>query len=479
MSKPPSSQSQSPDQVEQIQQQIQETIKKGADPINQDLEKRYRGMVEEAQLKDKITLFESQKLIEQFEKTGQMDLNLIRQAMAAKKQLGMVETPQATWSETLLPYAPAAGLVVLAGFLFWLKTIDAYHKLYQALLGNDGLYQTFLEKIGKAKPKVSESDVFLHNKAFNELRVLARAAIAADNERFSQQEFLLFSKIQFLFNNQIKEYAGLPAYLQAFNAVLEAQKSCVILSQLEMSCQGSKQQTFYQFVNQEVLELEDAGQIQQVITARLQEVSPQVMTEDGRLKLAAYVQEIVSLLAYPQAIDFYRQFKTTALDKLQSIHSLASVIKTLKEDSVMELINLIRLTMEYYDDFEVMGEMIGLPEDRRSPDTYGRMIQYLGLSYRYQDAYPKYQILLQKLQQWYKPYQTVSQIRRAHPPEQYRQPEEFSRSIPGLTLFLKYRNSLNEQKTSSYSYVSFDEDPGTSEPATLNSEEMATVTARE
>ncbi len=478
MSNPSSSQPKSPDPVEKIQQHIQETIKKGADPINQDLEKRYRGIVEEAQLKDKITLFESQKLIEQFEKTGQMDLNLIRQSMAAKKQLGMVEAPQATWSETLMPYAPAAGLVVLLGFLVWLQTINAYHKLYQAVLGNDGLYQTFLEKIGKAKPKVSASDVFLHNKAFNELRVLARAAIAADNERFSQQEFLLFSKIQFLFTHQIKEYAGLPEYLQAFKAVLEAQKSCVVLSQLEMSCQGSKQQAFYQFVNQEVLELEDGEQIQQIITARLQEVSPQVMTEEGRLKLAAYVQEIVSLLAYPQAIDFYRQFKTTALDRLQSIHKIASVISTLKEESVIDLTTMIRLTMEYYDDFEVMAEMIDLPEDRRSPDTYGRMIQYLGLNYRYQDAYPKYQILLQKLQQWYKPYQSVSQIRRAHPPESYRQPEEFSHSIPGLALFLKYRDSLNEQKTS-YSYISFDQEPGTEEASSLNSEEIATVGAKE
>ncbi|MGL5035781.1 MAG: hypothetical protein ACRC6M_18495 [Microcystaceae cyanobacterium] len=473
MSKPSSPAVKSPsDSIDSLRQELRERIKQGADPINKDLENRYKGLVEEAQLQDKISIFEAQKLIQQYDQKGVMDLKLLREEAALKKSLALINSPKNDFS--LTPYVPAISLVVVLLFLVWIKTINGYQKFYDFLLDDEkGLYITFLEAIGKAKPKVSESEKFLHNKAFNELRVLARGAIAVDNERFNKQEFLLFAKVQFCMRNGQKEYEGLAEYLKLFQAVLQAQKTCITLSQIEMSCQGSKQQRFYEFVNQELLNLDDQEVIKSQINNHLAEVSPQIYTEDGRLKLASYVQEMYELMEHPDAIAFFRKFKTTDLSNLQSIHKISTLIGGLREQEVTDLHTLIRLAMANYDDFEVLGEMIAMPEERRSPDAYGRVMQHMGLNNRYQESFGNFQLLLQKLQQWYKPYQTLIKIRQAHPVTEYRHPPEFGREIPGLSLFIKYKDSLTEQKIG-YSYIDFEENNETA-PSNLPDPEETLV----
>lgn len=435
---------------------IQQKINQKADPINRNLEKRYKSLVEEAQLKDKINMFEAQKLIQQFDEKGIMDLNLIRSQKASESSLALIDTNKNDFSKTLNPYLPTISLVIVLIFLGWLKSINAYQKIYEFFLGENGLSQSLLEAMGKAKPKVSESQRFLHNKAFNEIRVLARAAIAIDNERFGQQEFLLFAKLRFCMNNNIKEYQSSSEYLSQFQAILQAQKSCILLNQIEMSCQGRKQQEFYHFVNQELLHLEDLEVIKTEINNRYLEVLPQIQTEEGRLKLESYIQDLYTLISYPQAIAFFRRFKTSDLASLQSIHKIANIIAGLKEQDVTDLRSLTFLTMNHYDDFEILGDMIAMTDADRSPDTYARLVQYIGLSYRYQESFVTFQLLIQKIREWYKPYQAIVQIRQAHPEGEYRQPQEFNREIPGLSLYLTYKNSLTDQKTG-YSYIDFGE----------------------
>lgn len=223
-----------------------------------------------------------------------------------------------------------------------------------------------------------------------------------------------------------------------------------------MSCQGRKQQEFYNFVNQELLHLDDIEVIKTEINNRYLEVLPQLQTQEGRLKLEAYIQDLYALISYPQAIAFFQRFKTTDLAKLQSIHKLGNLIAGFKERDVTDLRTLTLMVMDNYDDFDVLGDMIEIREAHRSPDTYARLVQYLGLCYRYQDSFASFQLLIQKIQQWYKPYQTLLKIRQQHPPSVYRQPQEFEREIPGLSLYLKYKNSLTDQATG-YSYIDFEE----------------------
>jgi hypothetical protein len=85
------------------------------------------------------------------------------------------------------------------------------------------------------------------------------------------------------------------------------------------------------------------------------------------------------------------------------------------------------------------------------------MIQYIALIYRYQASFSKFQQLIQVIRQWYKPYRTILDIRKEHSPETHWQPQDFAKEIPGVSLYLKYKGSLTDQKTG-YTYIDFGEE---------------------
>ncbi|MGK7956862.1 MAG: hypothetical protein AB4063_16680, partial [Crocosphaera sp.] len=54
-------------------------------------------------------------------------------------------------------------------------------------------------------------------------------------------------------------------------------------------------------------------------------------------------------------------------------------------------------------------------------------------------------------------YQAIKGIREEYPEKDYRQPKDFTKVIPGMNLYHKYRNSLKDKKTG-YHYINFGEE---------------------
>jgi len=446
-----------------VQEHIEKSIKDKADPINKNLEKRYQGLVKETEIKDKINIKDSQKLIRSFDKTGDFDQNILKHKSSIGGTLATVDTAptEINWLSPLAPYYPTLGLVAGLGVLWWLKSINFYGKVYQAIGGEDNLYYSFLEKMGWAKPRVSASELFLYQKAYQETQQIARSALSVDNKKFSQDEFLIYARMRLCFAQDVGDYEGLGEYLKRFERVIEAKKVYDILNQIEMSCRGKKQQEFYHFVHAELSHCKDLSLCQVTLQQQLNLILPQVQTEVGREQLTAYMtalhrlwetgsesdnEAILAISIFSQLAE--KSYYSTALRKI------IELMAPLAEQEGIEHRQLMELAMVYYDDFEVLGDIIELPETRRSPDTYARLWHYLLLTQRHQEAFTKFQTLIYFLRQWCKPYQSLVNIRAKHPPHLFRQPREFEQEIVGLKLFKKYQDSLTDRRTG-YSYIDF------------------------
>jgi len=84
------------------------------------------------------------------------------------------------------------------------------------------------------------------------------------------------------------------------------------------------------------------------------------------------------------------------------------------------------------------------------------MLQYIGLSNRYQLSYAKFEELMGVIRKWMKPYVAVTGIREAHPEGEFKQPRAFSEPIPGIKVYEKYQNWLTDKRTG-LTYVNFDD----------------------
>ena len=444
-----------------VQDRIEQSIKKKADPINKNLEKRYQGLVKETELKNKININQSQELIEGFNKTGEFDQSVLKKTGGGTLATVDSANTEINWLSPIAPYYPILGLVVGLGFLWWLKTLQFYTKLYEVIGGQDGLYFSFLEKMGWAKPRISPSELFLYNKAYQEAQQIARSALSVDNKKFSQDEFLVYARMRLCFAQEVGEYAGLGEYLKRFEGIIEAKKVYDILNQIEMSCRGKKQQEFYHFVHTELSHCQDLSLCQVTLQQQLNLILPQVQTEVGREQLTAYMTALCRLWETGSesdneailAINIFSQL-TEKSHYSTALRKIIELMAPLAEQEGIEHRQLMELAMAYYDDFEVLGDIIELPESRRSPDTYARLWHYLLLTQRHQQSFTKFQTLIHFLRQWCKPYQILVNIRAKHPPHLFRQPQEFEQEILGLKLFQKYQDSLTDRRTG-YSYIDF------------------------
>jgi hypothetical protein len=154
--------------------------------------------------------------------------------------------------------------------------------------------------------------------------------------------------------------------------------------------------------------------------------------------------------------------------------TIVEVMNRFKEADVSDLRTVMHATMAYYDDFEILGDIIDLPEEKRSPDTYARLLQYLALEKRHQLSFMQFQGLVEVLRQWHKPFRVLMSIRQLYPADQFHQPAVFNFPIPGLSLYKKHQNSLMDQRTG-HSFIAFDDEDTDINPADTRQGEVTQV----
>ncbi len=453
---------------------------KPADKINKQVKDRYQGMIPAEELQDTITAGERTALMKQLGEEKEMDLNAVRaegkgaELDAQLKAIKGIGDKVATIGGESLdggsngtltinsPYILGGGLIGLLALLWWLKSLDVWSNLPEKVTGEDGIYYQVLEKLGKAKPKVSESDLFLYNKALVELEKYAKKAISIDNDKFSGNEFLIFAKIRYSFNNNVGDYEGLKPYLEMLQSALKAQASYLILGQVESSCRGTKQQQFYDYCHGLLHDNMSGQELRKQVQEKLEEVLSSTKTDIGKANLESYAAEVGLLADNPQAIAIMNRFKGEQEGDYATMKTVVDIISRFKEEEVSDRRTVMHTTMAYYDDFEHLADIIGLPEEKRSPDIYSRLLQYLALEQRHQWSFMQFQKLVEALRQWHKPFRAIVLLRKKYPAEEFRRPAIFKEPITGLILYEKHRNSLMDTKTG-HSFIAFEEEEGTDE----------------
>ncbi|MGB5594323.1 MAG: hypothetical protein WBM62_09895 [Crocosphaera sp.] len=433
-----------------------------ADPINKNLKDRYQGLIEKEEL-DTLNVWESNEIIKGLDaEKSPVELNNDTVIIddPTQKILGILPSANLTINGELQPIGslifspiPIALMTLVSGIILFQKK----EPIYQFILGENGVSEQILEKLGLAKPKVSDTAIFLHNRAMQDAKLLAKSAKVVDEDKFGKTEFLMFAKLKFCVQYERKEYEGYKHSIQLFKSALKAQKSYVTIDQIESMCQGTKQKEFYNYVYQELENIENIEKFNENISRKLTDILPQVKTDEGKYNLQVYAEELGRLSEDRFSLQLFSLFSKQQLQDFLILKSVAEIISTLKEQDVINLKALTCLVMVHYDDFESLGKIINITGKQSSPDTYARIIQYIALEQRHEQAYDKFEKLLNVLRQWYPFYQSITKIREEYPQKDYRKPKDFTEEIPGIELYHKYKNYLTDQQTG-YTYIDFGEE---------------------
>ena len=309
----------------------------------------------------------------------------------------------------------------------------------------------------RTKEEVSESTIFLYNRAMSDIRILGKNMQIIDNEKFGNDEFLVFIKIKYLLNKNLNEYAGLLDSILLLQLAIDTKDSFIAIDQTELRYRSSKQQDFYQYVEELLANNSNIESFRQNVQLKLSETIPQTKTDEGKVALNSYSKHLDRLSEHQLGLKLLSLFKAYQLADYSVLREISELVQSLGKTDLQDYKTLVSLVMTNYSSFEKLRKIISVSDKNNNPETYARMIQYIGLSYRHGLSYIKFEELMGITKRWFRPYQTALSIRAAHPPHLYKQPIDFAPELVGEEVYFKYLKWLTDKKTGAV-YVDFETD---------------------
>ena len=408
-----------------------------ADKINQDIEEKYQDIIDEDT--EMMSLVDARKLLSsednelgaEFANGGDVE-----QTVAMLQGEGILgELPGAKKDAITFPLPLLVSFSLIVGSIFAPVFIAVGKVLEEEVI--EGLQEQY------GKPKVPEKAVTLHNKTYRELTTLANKASRIADEKFGSEEFILFTKIKRQVDNGVNEYQTIGQSIRYLEVAIAAQSSFLKLESTELRFRSRKQQEFYNFVMDAVSEDTEKEIFRDKVKKKLAQIIPLLNSEEGRTALQSYLKEVNEISKHDLGLKLFSLFKKYQLDDFTILRTISDITQRLEAQDLFKLQGLTVLVLENYHVFEKLGPIIGISEEESSPETYTKMMQYMGLVNRYSKAYQEFQLLLTTLKKWEKPYKSVKLIREQYSANEYRIPPQFSTELPGVVLYEKYKKHFH------------------------------------
>jgi hypothetical protein len=293
------------------------------------------------------------------------------------------------------------------------------------------------------KPQVLESDAFLHQRNFEKLSQLANQAENIHADKFGNTEFMTFFKIKSYIARSVGEYTNLDEIIELLKISIDTQNSFATIDSTESRHCSSSQQELYKFVNLLYEQNLDHETFRERVELKLQEVLPKLKTDEGREVLQTYAKEVAKVARHRLAVKLLQSFKKYNLADYSILRSVANTINLLDGEDLLNLDGLMLLVMVKYEVFEKLGPIVGVAEEYNRPETYSKMLQYIGLKSRHEGSFEKFQEFLLTLKQWEIHYRTIGNVREKYDIKDYRLPKDFTAEVPGAALYQKYKDSFH------------------------------------
>ena len=310
-----------------------------------------------------------------------------------------------------------------------------------AQLGKTSFLAKFSDRF--RKPQILESDKFLHHRTVEKLAQITNQAENLNADKFGNTEFMVFFKIKSYIARSLDEYANLDEVIELLKIAIEAQNSFSQIDSTESRYCSSSQQNLYKFVNTLLPQDLPPAEFKDLVEQKLSELLPSLKTEEGKLALQAYIIEVCKISEHVLGRKLILSFKKYQLTDYSTLRSVSNTIALLESEDLLNLDALMLLVMVKYDVFEKLGPIVGIDEQYNRPETYSKMLQYIGLKSRHESSYQKFQEFLLLLKQWEIHYQSVVNVRAKYSEKEYRLPKEFHDEVPGLKIYQKYKDSFH------------------------------------
>lgn len=397
-----------------------------SEEINRDIEKKYSGLIE-----NKIDLIAANKLVK----------GITENSIEELAENESILEPNSTANDNNQSFSKyyTAGIYLAvfgSGFLFLVPILKAF--------GSSEVGE-FFSLFGESfsRDKIPETAIALHDRSFQKITNLATKAERIDDEKFGKKEFVLYMQLRNKVAKGVNEYQQISQSIKYLEVAITASGSYLKIEQTELRYRSRRQQAFYQFVIDNITDDIDKNTFRDRVKNKLDEILPLINSDEGSSALKTYLVEINKISQHDLGLKLLALFKKYQLADFAILRKVSDIVEQINGQDVLSDKNLMAIILDNYDILENLAPIIGIAKENVKPETFIKILQYMGLVRRYEKAFQEFQELIKVLKQWQKPYQSLKLVREQYPAHQYRVPKEFSQKIPGLNTYQKYEKYLD------------------------------------
>lgn len=285
-----------------------------------------------------------------------------------------------------------------------------------------------------------------HEKNYQELQQVARRIQAIDNEKFGNQEFLSFVKIQFALRRGQWGYPGFEQSIELLKVGVKARQGFLGIETVEFGFQGARLGEMYDFIASLCAQKVGAEVFKRQIRGKFAETSPKIKSEEGRQALQLYVKHLEDICEHPLSLKLLYAFRQYKMQNYAIFKTVSDMVVALKRSDLLNVDLLKSRVIENYEVFESLAKVVNIPELQRTPKTYAQVLQYLALSEKHKAAFLQFSQMVTLFESWKSLRDKIETIRHEYPAKKYKIPRELKQGIPGTKLYQKYRAYFDYSK---------------------------------
>ncbi|WP_233501244.1 protein kinase domain-containing protein [Acaryochloris thomasi] len=286
---------------------------------------------------------------------------------------------------------------------------------------------------------VSEPDILKHQQVIDSMTTLINKVQKLKSQQFSDPRFIDFVKVQSDLTRTAEDRNSLMLAAELLAAGIEFKDIFLDLQTTEARYRIAAAQKIYDAVQGLFNRNLEPAAFVAALNKKATEILADIETDKLRQAMQHYLSQIELLSQDKLRFQLFTLFKSSQEDDYSILQTAAELIEACKEGDSGNIEQLNRQIRIQYTGFEKLGRVLGIPAQKRLPETYARLIQYVALSDRYQQSYPRFRQVIVLLEKWHKHYRNAVEIRQRFNPDEYKLPKEFKQDLPGVEVYEYFR----------------------------------------
>lgn len=291
------------------------------------------------------------------------------------------------------------------------------------------------------RQEIPELALSLHDTELEELKKIVPTMKMLDNEQYTD-EFLLYISIKNKVENNLGEYKSLQTFIRIFSFITKHINYFRIIKRIELDFRGKTQVELYDFIDQQLNLISDPKLFHELVIDEIDKLLAIIRNEPTKQALLSYKNALDTITRDEIGLNLLILFKKYNIVDFSIFNIINIILQKLQSQNLESLKGLVLIVKVHYDELEKLGQLIGIPKSDNQVITYAQILQYIALSSRYDSLVYRFNKLLEVLNNWNKHYQTLRQIRGEYPSHKYKLSASFTESIPGESIYLKYKEFL-------------------------------------